>query len=128
MGIKCCLVQSAPDLHRGVSWVGKLLDNRDPGTRNEVILWANLILEGLGWVDESFFGGESSLASAAAAELGGLEGARDGRLLRWAEMKGAGYNPAKGQMSRDMKSSGKYLKNVNTKVEEELFSMLWDWN
>ena len=43
-------------------------------------------------------------------------------------MKGARYNPAKDQMSWDMKSSGKYLKNVNTKVEEELFSMLRAWN
>lgn len=75
-----------------------------------------------------FLGVESGVASAAAAEPGGLEGARAGRLLRRAKMKGAGYNPAKGQMSRDMKSSGKYLKNVNTKVEEELFSMLWAWN
>lgn len=80
-----------------------------------------------GWMS-GFLRGESSLASAATAELGGLEGARDGRLLRRAKMKEAGYNPAKGQMSRDMKSSGKYLKNVNTKVEEELFSMLWAWN
>jgi len=43
-------------------------------------------------------------------------------------MKGAGYNPAKGQVSRDMKSSRKYLKNVNIKVEEELLSILRAWN
>lgn len=75
-----------------------------------------------------FFGGEISLAGAATAEPGGLEGRRDRRLLCQAKMKGAGYNLAKGQMSRDMKSSGKYLKNVNIKVEEELFTMLWAWN
>lgn len=55
-----------------MSWLGKLLENRDPGTGNELILWANLILEGLGWVDESFWGREISLAGAATAELGGL--------------------------------------------------------
>lgn len=69
------------------------------------------------------FGGENSLAGAAIAEPGRLEGARTGRRLHRAKIKGAGYNPAKGQMRQDMKSSGKYLKNVNTKVEEELLSM-----
>lgn len=47
---------------REVRQPGTLRDNRDPGTRNELILWANLILERLGWVDESFLGEKSDWA------------------------------------------------------------------
>lgn len=106
-----------------MSWLGKLLDNRDLGTGNKLMLWLKLILEGLGWVDEP-----SGEKKAAWLVLPLLEGAGNRRLLHQEKMKGAVYNPAKGRMSRDMKSSGKYLKNVNTKVEEELFSMLRAWN
>jgi len=40
--------------------VGRLLDNREPGTQINLILWASIILEGLGWVDESFVGEKSA--------------------------------------------------------------------
>lgn len=103
------------------------MDNRDPGTGNELVLWANLILERLGWVDKSFLGEKAVRAAVVLLIWVGWTEPGLG-AAPWAEMKGAGYPPAKGQMSRDMKSSGKYLKNVNTKVEEELFSMLQAWN
>lgn len=38
------------------------MDNQDPGTGNELILWASLILERLGWVDESFLGEKAAWA------------------------------------------------------------------
>lgn len=113
---------------REVRQPGTLTDNRDPGTGNKLILWANLILERLGWVDKSFFGGRKQPGQCWSCCPGQAGGSQGWEAAPWAEMKGAGYPPAKGQMSWDMKSSRKYLKNVNTKVEEELFSMLGAWN
>lgn len=44
---------------REVTQPRTLMDNQDPGTGNELILWASPILERLGWVDKSFLGEKS---------------------------------------------------------------------
>lgn len=63
-----------------VRQAGTLMDNRDPGTGNELIPWANLILERLGWVDKSFWG-EKAVWAVLVLLTCRLEGARAGRLL-----------------------------------------------
>lgn len=89
--MKCCLVQSTPDLHQkeragwescwvtGIQARGMILSF---GTTSCWKDWDGCM--------KFFVGGESSLACAASAELGVLKGARDGRLLPQAKMKGAG--------------------------------------